>query len=99
MVPRIFSLCLSILLLLAVSPPVSGTVHGMQAGEGVAAQCADASIGAAFQSASGVSQAVVCPSVVVSGHVVRVTVHTRRFTPVRLQVQYPDGTTALSPVR
>jgi hypothetical protein len=99
MVPRIFSICLSIVLVVAGFPLTSATIYGKQARESSAVQCADSAIGAAFQSASGASQATVCPSVVVSGHPVRVIVRTRRLTPVRLQVQYPDGTTALSPLR
>jgi hypothetical protein len=99
MVPRIASICLSIMLLMAAFPLTSGTIHGKQVRESSDVQCADSATGATFQSATGASQATVCPSVVVFGHPLRVIVHTRRFTPVRLQVQYPDGTTALSPQR
>lgn len=60
------------------------------------AQCADPANVATFQSASGATQVTVCPSLVLPGHPFRVTVHARRFTPVRLQVQLPDRTIAAS---
>jgi hypothetical protein len=91
----IFSLMLAFSLSFSLS---SSTAQGKGAGDASgAASCSDPAGATTFQSSSGTTQVTVCPSVVVSGHRVRIVVHTRRFTQVRLQIQYPDGTTDSPP--
>ncbi|HVA91755.1 MAG TPA: hypothetical protein VNL71_18160 [Chloroflexota bacterium] len=93
MVRRVCTILCLLAALGAAFPLAAGVAHGRQSRATVVG-CGNPINQIWFQ--TGATRVMVCPSTVISGQLIRFTVHTRRLADVTATLSYPDATSTVS---